>query len=106
MFIVPITQMPSISSIEETLKVGQQSQTTSSASSSIPFADVFKQALETMQETQAISEQDAYNLAMGKTDDLHTIMINAEKAATALEMTVQLTSRALSAYNEIMRMQI
>ena len=42
---------------------------------------------------------------MGQTDDLHNIMINAEKAAIALELTVQVTSKAISAYNEIMRMQ-
>ncbi len=103
MFIVPISQMPGIASLEETLKAGQAAQT---SSSSLPFAEVFKQVLETVEETKAISDQDAYNLAMGKTDDLHTIMINAEKAATALEMTVQLSTRALAAYNEIMRMQI
>lgn len=102
MFIIPISQMPSISPLQETHQEVQGVQ----QGSSLPFADIFQQAIETMQETQAVSEQDAYNLAMGKTDDLHTVMINSEKAATALELTVQLTSRALSAYNEIMRMQV
>ncbi len=103
MFIVPITPMPSIASLEETLKVSQPVQ---SAGSALPFSEVFRQAIETVQETQAISQQDAYDLAMGKSDDLHTVMINSEKAVTAIEMTVQLATRALAAYNEIMRMQV
>ena len=37
--------------------------------------------------------------------DIFKVMINAEKAAIALELTVQVTSKAISAYNEIMRMQ-
>jgi flagellar hook-basal body complex protein FliE len=42
---------------------------------------------------------------MGQSDDLHNVMIQAEQAALALELTVQVTSKAINAYNEIMRMQ-
>lgn len=102
MFIVPMSPLPALS------ELSQASSTVGSttASASIPFADVFKDAIQNVRETQAQSEQDAYDLALGKTDDLHTVMIHSEKAATAIELTVQITSKAISAYNEIMRMQV
>ena len=70
------------------------------------FGEIFKKAFENLEQTQEIVAQDNYNMAMGNYDNLHQAMINSEKAATALELTTQITSRAVSAYNEIMRMQI
>ena len=67
--------------------------------------DIFQDIITQAKETQAITDQDSLNLALGQTDDLHNVMINAEKAAIALELTVQVTSKAINAYNEIMRMQ-
>lgn len=70
------------------------------------FGQIFKNAFETLEETQEQAKEDSYNMAMGDYDNLHQMMINSEKAATALELTTQITSRAVSAYNEIMHMQI
>lgn len=77
------------------------------SSSTVPvFGDVLKDAMQTMQETQEVSKQDSYDLALGKTDDLHTVQINSMKASTAVELTAGLTSRALNAYKEILQTQI
>lgn len=105
MFIVPITPMTLTTEIAKTSGI-ENSKPTTSTSGSLPFSQVFQQAIDNVKETQAIADQDAYNLAMGNTDDLHTVMINSAKAVTALELTTQLTSKAVNAYNEIMRMQI
>ncbi|MEG1686286.1 MAG: flagellar hook-basal body complex protein FliE [Angelakisella sp.] len=100
MFIVPITKMPSVSSLGELQRAEPPKPT------GLPFQDILSQALDNVRETSAVAEQDAYNLAMGNMDDLHTMQINAAKAATAMEFTVELTTRAVNAYNEVMRMQI
>ena len=55
---------------------------TSAQSGGLPFREVMQQA------------------------DLHTIMIHSAMETTAVETVVQLTSRAVSAYKEIMQMQI
>ncbi len=102
MFIVPISKMPSI---DKVASVAESQQATQSGSS-VPFADVFKGIIEEQQAAQAVSQQDAIDLAFGNIDDLHTVTINSERSAAALELTVQMTSRALAAYNEIIRMQI
>lgn len=70
------------------------------------FGEIFKKAFENLEQAQDIVAKDNYDMAMGNFDNLHQAMINSEKAATALELTTQITSRAVSAYNEIMRMQI
>ena len=69
------------------------------------FSNVLNQAIENVKESQQAADQSAQSLLMGQSDDLHTVMIQAEQAALALELTVQVTSKAINAYNEIMRMQ-
>ena len=59
-----------------------------------------------LQESQQAAAQDTYDLAYGNSADLHTIMIHSAMETTAVETVVQLTSRAVSAYKEIMQMQI
>lgn len=70
------------------------------------FTDIFKEALHNVQETQRISEEDNIRVALGEIDDLHTVNLNAKKAAMALDVFVALKNTALDAYNEVMRMNI
>ena len=104
MYIVPITQMTSVSTLEAASR--QSGESSPASGVKLPFSEVIKDAYSNLSTLSKTTSQDAFNLALGHTDDLHTIMINAEKAAAALELTVQLTAKALNAYNEIMRMQI
>jgi len=53
-------------------------------------------------ESQALANA----FALGKTDNIHQVMIAAEKADIALQFTLQIRNKILDAYNEIMRMQI
>lgn len=46
------------------------------------------------------------DLVSGKTENLHEAMIGFEKAETALKLLVQVRSRAIEAYNQIMNMQV
>jgi len=99
MFITPIKPMQ----IQTEIPSNQPIQ---SKPASMPFQDILQDVIANARETEAIAKQDAIDLALGNTDDIHNIMINAEKAAIALELTVQMTSKAVNAYNEIMRMQL
>lgn len=101
MFIVPISQMSSFAELQK-----QTSDTQQAAGTHMPFADVLQDAVKTMQETQEVSRQDAYDLAMGRSDDLHSVMIHSTQASTALKLTVELATRAVNAYKEIMQVQI
>lgn len=103
MFIVPLSQLPSIAATEETRLPGVAANT---GVAGVPFADVLKSAIQDVKDTQAVSEADAFKLATGQSDDLHTMQINSLKASAAVEFTVGLTSKMLTAYNEIMRMPV
>jgi flagellar hook-basal body complex protein FliE len=70
------------------------------------FANKLKGAIEQLNEMQVESDRMTNQLATGQVDDLHQVMITAQKASITLEATIQMQQRAIDAYNEIMRMQI
>lgn len=75
-------------------------------SSQVPFADILGQAMKDVAQTQSTTVQDAYDLVMGTGGDLHNIMIRNAMETAAVETAVELTSRVVSVYKEIMQMQI
>lgn len=73
------------------------------------FDDFLKQALNFVEETNQLqkdAQQASVDFAVGKTEDIHNVMIAQEKANIALQFTVQLRNKLLEAYQEIMRMPI
>ena len=68
----------------------------------VSFLDGLKDALDGTGEANALAQQ----LATGELTDVHTFTVAAEKAALAVELTVAIRDRALSAYQEVMRMQL
>lgn len=79
---------------------------TGKTESAVPFSSVLKNAVSEYENLQQVTEQDANSLAMGEADNLAQIQINSLKAQAALQTTVQLTSRVVNAYKEIMQMQV
>lgn len=104
MFIVPVSQLNPAMTIEE-LKNKAEVQA-DAGNNETSFENLLSQAMDNVRETQEVAAKDSYDLAMGNSDDLHTIMINSAKATAAVEMATQLTSRVISAYKEISQMQI
>ena len=70
------------------------------------FGKALKSAIEGLNNIQQESDLKTEALANGKIDDLHDVMITAQKASITLETTVQMQRKAIDAYNEIMRMQV
>lgn len=75
-----------------------------------PEAQSFGQYLvDALKETNALqkrSEALDAALAAGEVDDISQVVIAGQKAEIALQLTMQVRSRALSAYQELMRMQV
>ena len=62
-----------------------------------------------LKETNSLQQKsDAMNaaLAAGEVDDISQVVIAGQKAEIALQLTMQVRNRALSAYQELMRMQV
>ena len=70
------------------------------------FGDMLKTMLDQVNETQMSGEQATRNLQSGDAKHLHEVMIAVEEADVSLRMLVQMRNKALTAYEEIMRMQI
>jgi len=102
MYLVPLSNLPSLQGLAPAGEQNQQAQQAGKPS----FSNIMQQAIETLEQTQQVSAQDSYNLAMGDIGDLHTMMINTVMETAAIETAVQVTSRAVSAYKEILQMQI
>ena len=73
---------------------------------SVDFSEALKQALGEVNGLQQQSDQMKTQLLTGQVDDIHQVMIAAEKADLAFQLTVQIRNKVIEAYQEIMRMQI
>lgn len=107
MYLVPLSALPTIQPLET---AGQPSENAEvqqkEAGAGQSFSSIMQEAMATLRQTQEAAAADAYNLSMGDVTSLHDMMINSVMEATAVETVVQLSSRAVSAYKEIMQMQI
>ena len=108
MFIVPITPMKPLEPMKPLAPMefagdGGKRQTGHNAGS---FRNVLDNAVNALQETQRTSQYDAYQLAFGNVDNLGEIMIHTLKAESMIQTTVQITTRVINAYKEILNIQI
>jgi len=70
------------------------------------FANYLKDALTKVSDLEKESTALTEAFAAGDTDNIHQVMIAAEKADVALQFTMQIRNKIMDAYSEIMRMQI
>ena len=70
------------------------------------FFDVLADAIGGVKAMEKQSEQDSYDLAMGYTDDLDSVMVQSAKTTMAIELTTQLVTQAVNTYKEIIQMQV
>ena len=72
----------------------------------VSFERQLQNALGYVNDLQLQAAQNSAELVMGDLESLHRLLIDAEKARLALQLTVQVTNKAVEAYQEISRMQI
>lgn len=70
------------------------------------FRELLVEELQKVNSLQKNSEYLNNKLILGEVENIHQVMIAAEKADLALQLTLQIRNKILDAYNEIMRMQI
>lgn len=73
------------------------------------FDTIFNAAVNNINETNGYisnKENEELKLAMGLTEDTSQLSAAIQKAETALQYTLAVRDKLLSAYNEIMQMQI
>lgn len=70
------------------------------------FADLVSQGLEQVNQQLLTSQTDLQNLAVGNVQNLHQIMIRLEESKLSFQLMMQVRSRLLEAYQDVMKMQL
>ncbi|MDC3416399.1 flagellar hook-basal body complex protein FliE [Aquibacillus salsiterrae] len=70
------------------------------------FKSNLKNAIEQVNRSQIESDEKTTALANGQINNLHDVMITAQKASITLQTAVEMQKKVIDAYNEVMRMQV
>lgn len=83
-----------------------RSQRVAANTNSPSFSEALQKAAEQVNTLQNDAANQAQLFALGQTNDIHSVMIAAQKATVALELTTQVRNRVLESYSEVMRMSM
>src|ERR1035437_7715538 len=70
------------------------------------FQKVLESTIQTLQSTQNDANHAVQSFLTGETEDLHTTALATQRAEIAFELGLQVRNKVVSAYQEIMRMQM
>jgi flagellar hook-basal body complex protein FliE len=89
------------------IQATQAAATTATDGAAAPgFGKWFVGQLEQVNGDLVASQKEVQGLALGDAQNLHHVMIKLEETKLAFQLAVQVRTRLLEAYQEIMRMQI
>jgi len=70
------------------------------------FTRLIDQMLSHVHEQQAKADTAVNDLVLGRTDNLHNVMLSVANAELSFRMILEIRNRLTEAYQEIMRMQV
>jgi flagellar hook-basal body complex protein FliE len=70
------------------------------------FHSVLHSAIQQVETSRAAADSAAQDFLVGKSQELHSTILATQKAALEFESFLQVRNKVVSAYEEIMRMQI
>ena len=70
------------------------------------FGNMVSQGIEAVNQELLVSQTDLQQLATGNAQNLHQIMIRMEESRLSFQLLVQVRSRLLEAYQDVMKMQV
>ena len=76
------------------------------ASSGGSFQDVLSSAIQTVESSHNNASASVERFLSGEGEELHTTVLATQKAELSFEMFLQTRNKVVSAYQEIMRMQV
>ena len=71
-----------------------------------PFTDIFRSAVDAVKETDAEKTELQYLMSTGQLDNPVPLLLASSKAELSVSLLLQLRSRAMDAYNELMRINL
>jgi len=70
------------------------------------FKTVLRDAFENVDRLQNTAHGSTESLLRGESEDLHTVALDQQRAALSFDLFLQVRNKAVTAYQEIMRMQV
>lgn len=104
-FITPMSIWGDIGNIGGLGGVDAQERTRTGGQASL-FADIFRNAVNQVRETDEDAQTKKYLLSTGQLDDAHTLPIAEAKAELALDVLITLRNKTLEAYNELIKINV
>ena len=98
--IVPISTPPSVGSIQPVAMPGAP------ASAGDAFGTVLSNVIGNVESQRVKSQQSIDKLLSGEGGELHEVALDVQKAQLSFEMFLQVRNKVVSAYQEVMRMQL
>ncbi len=95
-----------ISNVFSNAKIDSFSESSNNKTKSINFAEMLNDAINKVNDEQINADKMGELLAEGKVDNVHEVMIASQKAELTLNLAIEIKSKILEAYKEIMRLQI
>jgi flagellar hook-basal body complex protein FliE len=95
-----------ISGIQPILPPQVDSIAKSSGAGAGEFRNVFASAIGEVQKASATADQSVQSFLKGEGEDLHSTILSVQRADLEFEMFMQVRNKVVSAYQEIMRMQM
>ncbi len=80
--------------------------TTKTEKSATSFSDVLKESINKVGELEKEANQQTESLVKTQGQDIHNTMIAIEKADLSFQLMMQIRNKILTAYDEIMRLQV
>lgn len=92
--------------LDSVFPVGAAFPVTGSEVTTASQPNIFMQELDKLNQSVKGSEVLLQDLAAGKTDNIHHVMLALEDAKLTLQMALQVRNKVVEGYQEILRMQI
>jgi|SRR5580658_6795614 flagellar hook-basal body complex protein FliE len=76
------------------------------ASSPNAFSSILKDTISSLQSTQNEADSAVQKFLTGENDDIHTTVLATQRSEMAFELGLQVRNKVVSAYQEVMKMQL
>lgn len=83
-----------------------RTQSTPASEKDTGFGNVLKEAIGEVDKLQKEAGEAINDMVVGKERDIHKTMIALEKAEVSFQLMMQVRNKIISAYEEVMRMQV
>jgi len=70
------------------------------------FADILKSSIQNVETQRAASDQAIQQFLTGESDDLHKIALATQRSELTSELFLQVRNKVISAYQEVMKLQM